>query len=370
MSRLTQRFRPRFEGGAVVAFAASLAATFASASQMPPPATQPASQTPAPAARDAKTTMPEATHSHLFDRVGLIGASATDGFGVRVEGVAADGVSKEIHSADLGDVFNAACRRPVTLSRYASLFFYSDPLNTGQRAVDRLLRFQPTCVIAVDFLFWYGYGTIGADGGALRSEDDRLALLEIGLTQLDRLAQTGVPIVVGDFPDMREAVGKMLSDAQMPAPKTLQRLNERLSAWASTRPNVRVLTLSTLTPALEHGQPIEIRGRMWSKANDGALLQLDRLHPTFIGSMAMLAKACELAETCARAGTSDASVAPAAMVVACDDSLCFEPTLLKERFLENMRAGRRGVPTSRTGSGSSERPSPATAPSVPGTPTK
>jgi len=290
--------------------------------------------TPSGATQSRPDTAPPTVS--IFDRVGLIGASATAGFGVRVDAVAEDGVSREIHGADLGDVFRAACLRPSLLSRYGTMFFFMDPLGTGRSEVDRVLRFKPTCVIAVDFLFWYGYGAINAEGKPLRNEDERLALLEVGLAQLDRVATTGVPVVVGDFPDMKDAVGKMLSASQMPAAETLTTLNARLAKWASTRTNVRVLHLSTLTPILDRGEPLTIRGRVWSKKGDGALLQRDRLHPTFIGAMAMLAKACELAESCA---VPQGTAAP--VVVACDESLCFEPTKVRERFLTQVREGRR-----------------------------
>lgn len=316
----------------------------------PPPARSEDSGTPAAppsgtndAAKNA-AKIPEKTAASdtapatvsIFDRVGLIGASATAGFGVRVDALGADGVSREIHGADLGDVFRAACVRPATLSRYGTMFFFMDPIGTGRSEVDRVLRFKPTCVLAVDFLFWYGYGAVNAQGTPLRNEDERLALLEVGLAQLDRIVETGVPLVVGDFPDMHEAVGKMLSKEQMPATKTLEQLNARLAKWASTHPNVRVLHLSTLAPSLDRGDPIEIRGRVWSKKADGALLQSDRLHPTFAGAMAMLAKACELAEICA---TRDGGSAP--VFTACDETMCFEPSKVTERFLAQVREGRR-----------------------------
>lgn len=288
----------------------------------------------APATVSAPTEAPSASTT-IFDRVALIGASATAGFGVHVDAIGADGVSREMHGADLGDVLRAACMRPVVLSRYGTMWFFNDPLGTGQSQIDRVLRFKPSCVLGVDFLFWYGYGSINAHGEALTEESQRLELLEVGLAQLDRVVSTGVPVVVGDFPDMHESVGKMLRARQMPSNESLSKLNQRLVAWAATRPNVRVLHLSTLAPTLDRGDPIEIRGRTWSKDADGALLQRDRLHPTFIGAMAMLASACELAETCA---PSAANTTP--VFVACDETLCFDPAKVTERFLTHVRNGR------------------------------
>ncbi|MBX3355717.1 MAG: hypothetical protein KF724_08465 [Phycisphaeraceae bacterium] len=306
-----------------------------------PTATAP-DRTDSPAPRPNTPEAQKAPGSH-YERVGLIGASATAGFGVRVDAVGEDGVSREIHAADLGDVFLAASQRPVTISRFASLWFFNDPLSTGRGAIDRMLAFKPTCVFAVDFLFWYGYGSTNAQGRRLENEEQRLGLLEVGLSELDRIVKTGIPVVVGDFPNMEASVGRMLRAEQLPKRETLERLNARLHEWAKTRPNVRVLPLSTLVPSLETGQSVDIRGRAWSKANDGELIQRDRLHPTFAGAMAMLAKACELMDLCVASdgdgNTSSATVETT--VTVCDETLCFEPVKLRERFIQQVREGRR-----------------------------
>ena len=62
-------------------------------------------------------------------------------------------------------------------------------------------------VAIVDFLFWFGYGTVGIDARRIRTDEDRLAMLEFGLDLLDRI---DVPIVVGDIPDMSASGGVLM----------------------------------------------------------------------------------------------------------------------------------------------------------------
>jgi len=284
------------------------------------PATSGDAAAPPAVAPAAPTTL------ETFRRVGLIGASATAGFGVRLDTTTPDGSAKEVHAADLGDVLRAACSEPIVISRFGSIYFYDDPLGTGPREIDRVLRFGPTCVIGVDFLFWYGYGFRNIRGEPMRDESERLELLEEGLRQLDRVVQLGVPVVVGDFPDMSDSIGRILQAAQVPAKPTLVRLNARLAEWAATRSNVRVLHLSSLVPRLESGESLIIRGAPWSREQYGTTLQRDRLHPTFMGCVALMASACELAETC----TSDGVCG----------KFSFDRETLIPRFLEAKRRGR------------------------------
>ena len=71
-----------------------------------------------------------------------------------------------------------------------------------------------------------------------------MQLLERGLAQLNRIVDAGVPLVVGDVPDMSLAVGKMLSKAQMPKLETITLANERIRAWAKDKPRVAILPLA------------------------------------------------------------------------------------------------------------------------------
>jgi hypothetical protein len=161
----------------------------------------------------------------------------------------------------------------------------------GSAQVDATLTQEPrvTMVFADDFLFWFVYGALSADRTPIKDESQRLQLLERGLAQLNRIVEAGVPLVVGDVPDMSLAVGKMLSKAQMPKLETIALANERIRAWAKDKPRVAVLPLAKLVDDLRSGKPFEAGRRSWSEEVDGALIQRDQLHPTFTGSVALLA---------------------------------------------------------------------------------
>lgn len=291
----------------------------AGAGASPAPSTSTAKDAPAAASTTAERP------ASVFSRIGLIGASATAGFGVVAQ--PRDPASKEMYSADLADVLIASSSEPITISRLGSVFFFSDPINHGRAAVDRLLQFKPTVIFGIDYLFWYGYGTHTVAGRPITRESERLELLEEGLRQADRMVALGVPIIVGDFPDMHDSIGHLLSAEQVPETGTLVKLNARLKEWADSHPNVRVLNLATLVPSLDRGDRVTLRGREWNCAVDGAILQEDRLHPTLVGCMAIASAACELAESCTEDGTCG--------------TLVVEPQLCIDRLIGNMRGTHR-----------------------------
>jgi hypothetical protein len=196
-----------------------------------------------------------------LERVVVVGASLAAGFGAR---------------CTFAEAFTASLRAPLhpPLGLGEELFFTS-PLTFGARQIEQALDVEPTLVVGIDFLFWFGYGTFDARGGSIEGEAERLELLEKGLSLLDELE---CPLVVGDFPDMSAAVGKMLAPAQMPELSTLPLLSKRVREWAAARGRTLVLPLSELVPAL--GTKGEIKyGRHVIPAGT-KLLQPDQLHPT------------------------------------------------------------------------------------------
>jgi hypothetical protein len=225
----------------------------------------------------------------LWDRAHVIGASASAGFGVRPP-LPADHPGR-LQPVTLASIADAARAGAGTVTGDATGLFFLSPSSNGGREVDGTLAAQPrpTIVIGVDFLFWFTYGAGDGDGRAIRDEKQRLAHLEAGLALADRIAKAGMPLVIGDIPDMSPAVGKMLSKAQMPALETIARANERIRTWAAERPRVAVVPLARLVAELRSGKPFEAGRRTWSEAADGALIQRDQLHPTFVGSLALLA---------------------------------------------------------------------------------
>jgi hypothetical protein len=209
------------------------------------------------AAGDAPPNVP------IFKRIAVVGASVSGGFGLPAE-VGAPVV--------LGDALHAAVRggHDPVLSAAESLFFLS-PTAAAENTMTKVLPRQPTLVVAVDFLFWFGYGRVAR-------EEERLGRLETGLAYLDRFS---CPCVVGDIPDMSAAVGKMLAASQVPKKETLRRLNQRIRQWAKQRKRMVMIDLAALMETLRTGKEARLGEYRGTRKT---LLQRDQLHTTLEGT--------------------------------------------------------------------------------------
>ena len=204
------------------------------------------------------------SRERAFERVAVIGASMSAGFALDVEAG---------RPLDLAGVLQCALTaRHDPVASAADIFFFMRPADTGALLAEKAAEANPTLVVALDFLFWFGYGVVAA-------EEDRPARLEEGLRLLDRFS---CPVIAGDLPDMSEAIGIMLSAAQVPAEETRARMNLRIREWAAGRGAV-VLPLSDLVAKLRAGGEVRAGARVYSGAASRALLQRDRLHPTVEG---------------------------------------------------------------------------------------
>lgn len=184
----------------------------------------------------------------------------------------------------------AACRSlwsrdAVDLRSYADAAVFMAPRVKAAEQVRRALRAEPDLVLAVDFMFWFGYGSRGLRPSA------EVSLAELRLARqaeaFELLEQIECPVVVGDYPDMKGADPRILSTAQIPAPEVLAQLNQRLRAWASERPNIQVFPLSAWVSKVKAERAnIEWQGRGLPLSSE-LLLQSDRLHATRLG-MALL----------------------------------------------------------------------------------
>ena len=201
-----------------------------------------------------------------LEHVVVVGASLSDGYQLE---------------HDLTEVLDAQilCEHDP-LEKSTTMFFFLDPLRTGPDQLDVAELEDPTALVAVDFLFWFGYGTVNAEGKPIASEDERLALLDHGLGLLEDFE---CPIVVGDFPDMSDSIGLMLLETQVPEEETLERLNARLRAWSAERKNVAVLPLSRIVATLRSGEAFTLGGLSYPEESVERLLQSDHLHPTLEG---------------------------------------------------------------------------------------
>jgi len=192
----------------------------------------------------------------LFERVLVLGASASAGFGL---------------NQDLGTVTSAALGLDSSkVLTIASSMFFMRPLTKGRIAMEQVLEFDPTLVIALDFPFWFAYGS--------RREEQRMEFLIRGLDLMDRI---DCPIIVGGIPDMTAAIGLMLNARQVPAIDTQEQLDRKVLEWAEARPRVAFYDLRSSQTKLDQG-PRELFGHPWPPGGE-EILQPDRLHPTLVG---------------------------------------------------------------------------------------
>lgn len=216
----------------------------------------------------------------VLRRVLVIGASLSHGYGLDKEAGA------RLALADVIDATILAAHEPVRSK--TSLLFFTSPMPTGKAQVAAGVAEEPTLAVGLDYLFWYAYGFFPR-------EDDRLAMLEKGLAELEPFACL---VLVGDIPDVGDATRLPASGArpareglldpdQVPAPEVRARINARIRAWAAARSNVVVVPLSALVERRRADEDLVIHGNRWPKSSLAGLVQDDRLHPTLDGTIAL-----------------------------------------------------------------------------------
>lgn len=209
-----------------------------------------------------------AAEDPLLERIVVIGSSASRGWNTNV---------------GLHDALEAQLRAPhAPIVNFADEMFFLDPGSIGEQQVDRAKQHAPSLVVAIDFLFWFGYGEVG-------DEAERLENLEFGLELLDSL---DCPLLISRFPDMSPAIGKMLLPTQMPEKSTLARLNTRTQQWAEARGRTVFVPMPELLDLLRDGELVSVAEQRFQGPQDQRrLLQADNLHPTPEG-VAVLARLC------------------------------------------------------------------------------
>ena len=187
---------------------------------------------------------------------------------------------------DLSHVVRAALTSEShEIRSFANTYLFSNPLKLGEDQIEEVRALQPGLVVAIDFPFWFGYG----DG---MTEEQRLERLERGLAWLEDLE---VPVIVGDFPDMRAATEvtsaygfPMLRPNQVPVATTLARLNARMKEWTGAKPTRVLVTLDGFHSALSEGGKVAVRDNEWSGEDLARLLLEDQLHPSVEGNIALV----------------------------------------------------------------------------------
>ena len=218
-----------------------------------------------------------------IERVAVVGASASAGFGIVV--MKETPIGRIPGSWTLARTLRTASENSIVVSDLGTSTFFLSPQKTGKSLVNRAIRSKPDLIVAIDFLFWFCYGNQGANGQRMRDLTGRMEMLEIGLALLDTYDG---PIFVGDLPDMSGSIGRMLSRSMVPMPDELEALNARIHEWAGNRPRVRVFPLSMVMKKLKKGEGFAIGEYEWDEDLLARVLQRDQLHPSLDGQIALI----------------------------------------------------------------------------------
>lgn len=207
-------------------------------------------------------------------RIHVIGASVSAGFrdGPLFGGtVSGDSVPLQpLLAAYTGELASVSTHPPLAMTA-----MFTDPLAIGSQQVQITKKRKPDLVVAVDFPFWFAYGYVGDQ--ELAERQDRL---DKGLAML---ADLGVPVLVGDLPDMRGAAVRMLNPRQVPSPAVLENLQQRLLAYVAEHENLHLLPLRPFVAALKSDTLQLPLADGPLTATVPFLLQEDRLHATRLG---------------------------------------------------------------------------------------
>lgn len=207
-------------------------------------------------------------------RIHVIGASVSAGFR---DGPLFGG-TQQGDSVPLQTLLAAYTDELATVSMHPPLAMtamFTDPLTIGHQQVQIAKKRKPDLVVAVDFPFWFAYGYVGDQ--ELAERQDRL---DKGLAMLVDL---GVPVLVGDLPDMRGAAVRMLKPRQVPSPEVLEKLQARLQAFVAEHDNLHLLPLRPFVAALKSDTLQLPLADGPLTATVPFLLQEDRLHATRLG---------------------------------------------------------------------------------------
>lgn len=197
-----------------------------------------------------------------FERVVVLGASLSAGFG----------------GAPVGELLDKLLDCEHEIQSLADTFFYVSPFEKARDQIQRAAAQRPQVVFALDSLFWFVYVPASAE--------QRMARLERGLQLLEPLS---APLLLGDIPHMRDAHPMMLAPEAIPPAEQLEQFNLRIRDWARSRVNVVVVPLSDWVAPLLRGEDVVVEpGR--DPEPSTALMTFDKLHPNEAGVRYILRK--------------------------------------------------------------------------------
>ncbi|MDG2199636.1 MAG: hypothetical protein P8K80_00440 [Phycisphaerales bacterium] len=234
-------------------------------------------------------------HHPVVGKPVIMGASASSGVGVEVPDPKGHGNADPIPldmEAAYDVVVLAPHAQPLNL---ASGGHFRDPTASTRSQLHRATEQNPTCIIAIDLLFWSAYQRVAdKDRDTEREAQQRLASLE---EVLDQLEVIDVPMVLGFVPKIEEERTSLVAANRIPPEKVLEKINGRIATWAESHPNVIMVDFGQFVQAAYTGTPTEIMGRMYSREEMDELIQEDGLHPTAQGLVVLMQLSCRELES-------------------------------------------------------------------------
>ena len=229
-------------------------------------------------------------HHPVVGRPAIVGASASSGVGAGLP--PSDSELPSIPSsvdleATSATVVLARHRRPLN---FATGLHFRDPTESTRRQLDRAMATNPSCLVAIDLLFWSAHMPV--DPKLLGTDEEarqRLASLEEVLGQLDAIR---IPIVLGYVPPIDPERIEFVEFERVPSRELLAELNGRIETWASERPNVVMVDFGGFVESVYAETPSEIAGNVFDGEAMRGLIQEDNLHPTAKGLVVLMQLAC------------------------------------------------------------------------------
>ena len=248
----------------------------------------------------------------LVSNVQLIGASITAGYGNAVE--LKLGVNSPL--AKFLPMAWADHNQGAKFQGNGSNFFFRNPQSTGRAQVAKAKAASPTLVIALDFLFWYGFGN------QRFATPRRAEGLEQGLKELEAFA---CPIIIGTLPNIDHAMkgvgplgGPVVARSQFPTEAERVAMNERIVSWAAERDHVQVVDVDGMFRSIVAGETLTLRGQEVKMESLRDAFQKDFLHLSLTAHVWTAIAICD---------------AVAKLEGASDADFVFDSAKIQERFL-------------------------------------
>jgi len=211
-----------------------------------------------------------------IERVAVTGASVTAGYGLITPPIKGNFGGYPINLKHIVDAMILAPHEEVAY--FGDSMFFAHPVVSGKEIIEKISAYDPTLIIAVDYLFWFAYGDVGLSG-----EEYRIKKFNEGLSCLENVKSD---LLIGNIPDVHKAIGRVLSASHVPTVETIQKMNRMLNSWVLLHQNVTVLDVYTLYGALLNDAAIKTDTFTWPAGSQEKLLQKDMLHMTLEGTVA------------------------------------------------------------------------------------